>query len=118
MSVRAAPGGQFPILVCSLDIPADAQSVTISEVPVPVPVAVGQVNRVAVIGDTGCRLKGFYVQACNDPEQWPFRLIADVVAQMKPDLVIHVGDYHYRETPCPAGNQGCAGLARRFFCPC
>ncbi|MBV9902959.1 MAG: metallophosphoesterase, partial [Alphaproteobacteria bacterium] len=25
------------------------------------------------------------------------------------DLVIHLGDYHYRETACPAGNAGCAG---------
>jgi hypothetical protein len=36
-------------------------------------------------------------------------LIAEVVAQLKPDLVIHVGDYHYRETPCPADEAGCAG---------
>jgi hypothetical protein len=28
---------------------------------------------------------------------------------VKPDLVIHVGDYHYRETPCPEDNAGCAG---------
>jgi hypothetical protein len=43
------------------------------------------------------------------PKQWPFHFIADVVAQTKPDLVIHVGDYHYRETPCPRGHDGCAG---------
>jgi hypothetical protein len=30
-------------------------------------------------------------------------------ADFKPDLVIHVGDMHYRETPCPPNNQGCAG---------
>src|SRR5262249_29595616 len=24
-------------------------------------------------------------------------------------LVIHVGDYHYRETPCPPSRPGCAG---------
>jgi hypothetical protein len=54
-------------------------------------------------------MKGYYLQACNDPQQWPFHLIADVVAQTKPDLVIHVGDYHYRETPCPWGHDGCAG---------
>jgi hypothetical protein len=28
---------------------------------------------------------------------------------MTPDLVIHVGDYHYREAPCPFFNVGCAG---------
>ena len=29
--------------------------------------------------------------------------------ERKPDLVIHVGDYYYRETPCPEGHAGCAG---------
>ena len=30
-------------------------------------------------------------------------------AASRPDLVIHVGDYHYREDACPAGHAGCAG---------
>ena len=107
MTLRAAPSGSFPISVCSKDLPAAARSLTISDVPAPT--AVSQLNRIAVIGDTGCRIEGSYVQPCNDPQQWPFPLIAEVVAHMKPDLVIHVGDYYYRETPCPASNQGCAG---------
>jgi hypothetical protein len=32
-----------------------------------------------------------------------------IVAAAKPDLIIHVGDYHYRETPCPSEQAGCAG---------
>ena len=32
-----------------------------------------------------------------------------LAAAQKPDLVIHVGDYYYRETPCPAGEAKCAG---------
>ncbi len=35
--------------------------------------------------------------------------MARIAAARKPDLVIHVGDYYYRETPCPAGRAGCAG---------
>ena len=31
------------------------------------------------------------------------------LATARPDLVIHVGDYHYREDACPAGHAGCAG---------
>ena len=27
---------------------------------------------------------------------------------MHPDLVVHVGDYHYRENACPAGDAGCS----------
>ena len=107
MKMRAAPGRHFPVRVCSLPVPAGATSADISGVPLALPAK--ELRRIAVIGDTGCRMKGNYVQACNDPKQWPFALIAQVVAQTKPDLVIHVGDYHYRETPCPAGNLGCAG---------
>ncbi|MFX8797610.1 metallophosphoesterase, partial [Acinetobacter baumannii] len=40
---------------------------------------------------------------------WPFKLGATLSASLKPDLVLHVGDFHYREKPCPAGNDGCAG---------
>jgi hypothetical protein len=107
MAVRAAPGDQYPVTACALPLPAGAKSAAVSGVPVAL---LGkEPTRIAVIGDTGCRLKGMAVQACNDPQQWPFRLIAEVVAQLKPDLVIHVGDYHYRETACPEGNAGCAG---------
>jgi predicted phosphodiesterase len=30
-------------------------------------------------------------------------------AATQPDLVIHVGDYHYREAACPIDRRGCAG---------
>ncbi len=36
-------------------------------------------------------------------------MIAKSVASWEPELVIHVGDYLYREGPCPLGNSGCAG---------
>jgi hypothetical protein len=107
MTIRAAPDEQYPVSVCALPVPANARSAAIADVPISLPGS--EPRRIAVIVDTGCRLKGSAVQACNDPQQWPFRLIAEVVAQLKPDLIIHVGDYHYRETPCPAGNPGCAG---------
>jgi hypothetical protein len=64
-----------------------------------------------VIGDTGCRIKSadHAFQACNDIHQYPFARIAASAAAWKPDLVVHVGDYLYRENPCPAGAAGCAG---------
>ncbi|HZP75170.1 MAG TPA: metallophosphoesterase [Pseudolabrys sp.] len=107
MTLRAEPDAAFPVRVCALAIPATASAASVDSVPLALPSA--QLKRIAVIGDTGCRMKGDYVQACNDPTQWPFPLITQVVAQFKPDLVIHVGDYHYRETPCPGGDKGCAG---------
>jgi hypothetical protein len=66
-------------------------------------------RRIMVVGDTGCRIKGWAIQACNDPAKWPFPHIAQVAAKLKPDLVIHVGDYLYRESACPPDNSGCAG---------
>lgn len=66
-------------------------------------------QRILVLGDTGCRIKGTFVQACNDPAAWPFAGLVQAAAALKPDLVIHLGDYLYRESPCPAGNTGCAG---------
>ena len=66
-------------------------------------------RRIIVLGDTACRIKGDASQACSDPNGWLFAQVAATAAAMKPDLVMHVGDYHYRESPCPAGNAGCAG---------
>jgi len=34
--------------------------------------------------------------------------LAASVAAAKPDLVIHVGDYLYRESACPPRDSGCA----------
>ncbi len=67
-------------------------------------------QRIVIFGDTGCRLKtGDPTQACNDAKAWPFPKVAAMAAAAHPDLMIHVGDYEYREDACPAGNAGCAG---------
>ncbi len=66
-------------------------------------------DRVITIGDTGCRVKGNQIQACDDPNLWPFESISEQVAKLKPDLIVHVGDYLYRESVCPTFVQGCAG---------
>jgi hypothetical protein len=99
----------FPVTVCEFTLPQGARAASVSGRPLPVPVA--EPKRIVVIGDTGCRIKssdGAY-QACNDPGEYPFARVAAAAAAWKPDLVIHVGDYVYRENPCPAGNAGCAG---------
>jgi len=106
MTVRAAASAGFS-LVCAVAIPAGTARANIGAFPLPVPVA--HPLRILVLGDTGCRIKGSTLQACNDPAQWPFPQLASAAASLKPDLVIHVGDYLYRESACPVGNQGCAG---------
>ena len=64
-------------------------------------------HRIVVFGDTGCRIKGKELQDCG--KDWPFAKTAAKAAKLKPDLVIHVGDYLSRETACPAEFAGCAG---------
>src|SRR6202012_1692139 len=66
-------------------------------------------KRIIVMGDTGCRIKKAddLFQACNDRDACPFPDIAKTAAGMHPDLVIHVGDYHYRENVCPRDVGGC-----------
>ncbi|MGL4314737.1 MAG: metallophosphoesterase [Sphingomonas sp.] len=99
----------FPVRVCEAALPKGTRHATVADHRLPLPPAI--VKRVVLIGDTGCRLKassGAY-QACNDPRHWPFERVARAAAAAKPDLVLHVGDYHYRENACPDGNAGCAG---------
>ena len=110
---RSAPADSkpsaFPLLTCEKPVPPHASSAVVSGHFLPLPPA--HVNRIVVIGDTGCRIKKSdnAAQACNDSVQYPFAAVAAAAAKWKPDLVVHVGDYLYRENACPDGNNGCAG---------
>ena len=102
----------FPLRTCEAALPAATTanlhaSVLGRALPLPKP----EPHRIVVIGDTGCRLQksSNSYQACNDAAQYPFAAVAARAAAWQPDLVIHVGDYHYRENACPEGNVGCAG---------
>lgn len=124
MAVRAAPAdkplrktksapenskpSRFPVRTCEAAL-AGVRSASIGGRTLPLPPA--QVRRIVVIGDTGCRIKASdnAAQDCNDPAAWPFARVAAQAAAWKPDLVLHVGDYLYRENPCPADHGGCAG---------
>ena len=62
---------------------------------------------VAVLGDTGCRITSFFDQGCGNPATWPFAQVADSVARQSPSLILHLGDYYYREAPCKGSNEDC-----------
>ncbi|HEY2658610.1 MAG TPA: metallophosphoesterase [Caulobacteraceae bacterium] len=107
MTVRAAPATDFPAASCQLSIPAGARHADIGGRALPLMTA--PPKRILIFGDTGCRIKGDQIQDCNNTASWPFPEVARRAAALKPDLVIHVGDYYYREDACPAGRAGCAG---------
>ena len=98
----------FALRSCEASLPAGAQGLQVGGLVLPAPAA--EIRRIVLIADTGCRLKQSdqAFQDCNDPARWPFAAIAASAAASKPDLVIHLGDLHYRESPCPAGRPGCA----------
>lgn len=113
MTSRGEPSPAFPVRVCEAAIDEARGDVRLGAVQItrsPL-----EPKKIVVLGDTGCRLKstaeGVQIQACNDPNKWPFALIAKAAAAENPDLVVHVGDYHYREAPCPEGNALCRGSA-------
>jgi hypothetical protein len=107
MALRAGPSEAYPVRLCAVAIPHGAKEATLAEHPLPLPAA--RVDRLLLIGDTGCRLRSLALQSCNVMADWPFRLIADDAAEMRPDMVVHLGDLVYRERECPVANKGCAG---------
>ncbi len=120
MSPRAATG-KFSALVCQTVIPEGAKRASIQHVLLPLPHWARDAKpNIVVIGDTGCRIKKgsddapassdakWNIQNCASPADWPFQEVATHAAAAKPDLVIHVGDYLYREKNC-SGIKDCPG---------
>lgn len=95
---QPVPQGFLP--ACEFALPAGAKAASVNGQALPVPQP--DPSHIVVLGDTGCRIKGDRLQACNDPVKWPFERLAGAAATERPNLVIHVGDYLYREDPCPA----------------
>jgi len=100
--------GPFPVKICEVSYAGNLTATIGDAILKPRP---AEANKIIVIGDTGCRIAKWGMQDCNDPDEWPFQKIAAKAAAHNPDLIIHVGDYQYREA-CLAADAGkCAGLA-------
>jgi hypothetical protein len=105
----------FPVSACEYQLPSGATSAVVAGQSLPLPKA--NPTKIVVLGDTGCRLQnGNGTQSCNDPDPngtdtpYPFAAVAALAAAQQPDLVLHVGDYAYRDNPCPAGQgYNCGG---------
>lgn len=90
------PPAKFPVLVCELTTAVDG-AIEVDGRSLHTP---AEIKRIVVLGDTGCRIKGKKTQDCLDEAKWPYAAIAKQAADAKPDLVIHLGDYLYREKSC------------------
>ncbi|MFZ6689653.1 metallophosphoesterase family protein [Undibacterium sp. SXout11W] len=106
-SISDSKASVFSSNTCEITVPPKAKRVMLGTKVLPVLKAT--LNRILVLGDTGCRMKknDHVFQNCSDEDAWPFPQLAKTAASFKPDLVLHVGDYHYRETACPDDAKGC-----------
>src|SRR5262249_1681419 len=116
MQVRAAPGpyfksgadappASFPVLACEVVAPPEKPSILLDGRSLPLPVT--DIRRIVVFGDTGCRINEKNKKPQNCKNDWPYEKIAAHAAAARPDLVIHVGDYLYRES-CNTDTTDCS----------
>lgn len=103
MAERAAPANTFSafsnLAVCEAPIPKGALSAQIGDQAIPSRMP-SIVSRLGVFGDTGCRMKKTLDQLCDTPSEWPLSKIANSLVQKKPQLVLFMGDFFYREFIC------------------
>ena len=96
------PPGFENIQVCEFAIPSGTASASIDGQALAVPASSPQ--KIVVVGDTGCRVKGNDIQNCTGVDvgrlgpAWNFAAVATSISAVQPDLIVHVGDYHYRES--------------------
>ncbi len=110
MAERAAPSDDFPVVSCAAAVDGAAGQVEVGTVTVPVPT--GSPQKILVLGDSGCRMTDGWYENCDGTgtgTPWSFVAAATAAAAERPDLIVHVGDYVYREAKCDTSAQeGCA----------
>lgn len=108
MRVHSQKSVDYPVTVCEADLAVGVKSASIDGTELAVK-KLDRAEKVAILGDTGCRMrvaKGKYPaqnQGCV-PATWPFQQVADTIAKWDPDVILHVGDYYYREAACKGLN--------------
>ena len=99
----------FDVTVCEATLPAAVRDLRVGSLRLPAPVA-SPLRIVWCWADSGCRLDQEQLpRTAAIPLRGRLHGLHAAAARLHPDLVIHVGDYHYRERPCPAAESGCAG---------
>lgn len=102
MESRSNPSQQaFPITLCEGETEYADRAVLFPDGKEIAWEGLDQLQRIAVVGDTGCDNGKGVGQDCSKPQTWPFRDVALAATGVPggspaPGLVIHVGDYRYR----------------------
>lgn len=98
---------------CEAIVPAPSTHTvaTIGGIDLKLPVA--NPKRILVMADTGCRMNGALAanganeQNCESGSAFPLQFLATYEATFKPDLIVLVGDWFYRDTNCTNAFTGC-----------
>lgn len=109
MTVRSIPSNynEFnnAITVCEHLIKSTTDSIFVDNAgtPLKLPSSTGNSDTFLVLGDTGCRLKHRDRQLCKggsvETGMWGFPTLSlSAEADQQTDLILHVGDYIYRES--------------------
>ena len=110
--LRALPANTSPafnqVTVCEAAIPKNAVRADIGGHPIPARLA-KRVEDIAVFGDVGCRVTDWEVQDCNTVASWPLARVSQSIANEKPDVILFLGDFFYRESACPTGQEAACG---------
>jgi hypothetical protein len=89
---------------CEAVVPPGHKVVTVDGVELKLPVA--NPKRILIMADTGCRINGnksaagANQQNCASPAAFPWSYLASYEATFKPDVILQVGDWFYRDTNC------------------
>lgn len=92
------------VAVCEARMPVGARTASVAGITVPAAMPT-RVRSMAIMGDTGCRIRGSQVQDCSDPYAWPLPRIAQAIHAERPDVILYTGDVFYREDACPPGSE-------------
>ena len=104
-SAQPSPNPGFAVTECEAVVPPGHRVARIGGTDLALPTP--HPHRILVIGDTGCRMAGNAQQDCNDPQAFPLAFLSHLEASLRPDLVLHVGDYFYRDSDCAGAFPGC-----------
>lgn len=120
-ATTAYPGGvqnlEFPIKMCEASVTLDfaAANATITDpitgTSTTLKMPIAKPKRLLIIGDTGCRIsnKGAAAsdgtQPCdnnpvNNVSGFPTSYLSQYASVFKPDMIVHTGDFYYREFIC------------------
>lgn len=84
--------------ICEASLPKDTTRVIANSENINIP---RRAQKIVILGDTGCRLKYSdgkgVIQRCEDEKEWPLATIMNSIEKEQADVVVHLGDYHYRE---------------------